>query len=220
MARPVWSVTEVAVKPFSFIKNYFRTQGSVVEENLYLKEQLSSFQNKAIDYEILSKENDDLKNQLGRTGNTTKIVARILSKPPVSPYDTFVVDAGEIEGVLPLSKVYVSENILVGEVKSVTPHTSLVQLFSTGGSEQEVVSLRTGSSFSIFGLGGGNFKIEVPKDVDILWGDSFVYPGLSSGVIGNVYYIDTNAQSSFKVVYLRTPINVFGSKYVFIEKPI
>ena len=217
IGKPFWSIADYSLKPFSFIIDYIKTKNSLIEENFSLKDEVSRLKMKEIDYDILLKQTDDLKSQLGRINTVGKTVARILSKPPLSPYDTFVVDVGQNAGLQAESKVFISDNIIIGIVKSVNSNSALVELFSSSGVEHEVVSERTGTTFKLVGLGGGNFKIEVPKDVDILWGDSFVYPNLASAVLGNVYYIDSNAQSSFKTVYIRTPVNVFASKYVFIE---
>ena len=114
--------------------------------------------------------------------------------------------------------VYLSGNVIVGSIVSVTSHASLVELFSKNTVGQEATILRTGNSFELVGRGGANFAVEVPKDTDIALGDTALYPGLSESVIANVYAIDSNPQSSFKTVYLRIPGNVFQSKYVFVEK--
>jgi len=218
VAKPFWSIADYSLRPFPYFINYIKTKNSLVEENSNLKDEIATLKLKAIDYDILLKQTDDLKSQLGRIDTTGKTVARILSKPPLSPYDTFVVDVGENSGLQVESKVFISDNIIIGIVKNVNSNNALVELFSSSGVEHEAISGRTGTTFKLVGLGGGNFKIEVPKDVDILWGDSFVYPNLASAVLGTVYFVDSNAQSSFKTIYIRTPVNVFSSKYVFIER--
>ncbi len=217
IARPLWSASKVATQPFSKIKGFFSFKNSLVSKNQAQEEELLSLRLKKIDYEVLSKEFDDLKNQLGREGDTPRKISRVLSRPPLSPYDTFVIDIGSEEGVSLGSRVYISENIIVGLVKNVTPHTSLVELFSNGDSEQEATLSRTGSSFVLKGQGGGNLELEVPKDADVLWGDVFLYPKFSPAMIGSVYYIDENSQSSFKQIYIRVPGSIFSTKYVFVE---
>lgn len=217
VAKPLWSVSKLATQPFSKIKGFFMFKSSLISKNLAQEDELLSLRLKKIDYEVLSKEFDDLKNQLGREGDTPRKISRVLSRPPLSPYDTFVIDIGSEEGISLGSRVYISENIIVGLVKNVTPHTSLVELFSNGDTEQEATLSRTGSSFILKGQGGGNLKLEVPKDADILWGDVFLYPKFSPAMIGSVYYIDENSQNSFKQVYIRVPGNIFSNKYVFVE---
>jgi len=142
----------------------------------------------------------------------------VLSKPPRSPYDTFVIDIGSEDNVSLGDRVYISDNNIIGLIKNMTPHTSLVELFSNGNLEQEATLSRTGASFVLKGLGGGNLELEVPKDTDVIWGDVFLYPRFSPSMIGSAYYIDTNSQSSFKKIFIRVPGNVFSAKYVFVEK--
>ncbi len=219
LAKPVWYVGTVVSKPFVGIKGYFTSKSTLISKNLELEDLVASLRLKEIDYEVLSKENLDLRSELNRTERPDRIISRVLSKPPRSPYDTFVIDAGSTLGVTLGSKVYLSDNIVIGTVTNVTPRTSLVKLFSSSGEKQESVLSRTGASFTLVGRGGANLTLEVPKDADVLWGDSFMYPGFDPSIIGTAYYIDTDTQSSFKTVYIRISGNVFQAKSVFVENP-
>ncbi|HEY4505188.1 MAG TPA: rod shape-determining protein MreC [Candidatus Paceibacterota bacterium] len=218
VSRPIWIIGNTSAKPFIYAKDFFVFKSRLITDNLAIKEELSNLRMKEIDYDALLKENLELKEELGRKISTSRVMARILSKPPQSPYDTFVVDAGSSDGVVLGNKVYLSDVTIIGIVTNITPHTSLVRLFSSSGVAEQMTLSRTGASFTITGAGGANMKLEVPKETDILWGDVFMYPGIASSIIGSVYYIDTNSQSSFKTVYIRSLGNVFSAKSVFIEK--
>jgi cell shape-determining protein MreC len=217
-ARPVWAAGTLIASPFSSIWGYVHFKGTLVRENLALQEENADLRVKQTGYDALLLENETLKSELGRAGSSPKVLSAILSSPPRSPYDTLVVDLGSSDGILQGSKVFAGDNLIVGLVTTVTPHTSLVALFSGEGQKQEAIVARTGASFVLSGKGGQNFELLVPKDADIVWGDTFVYPGLSQSVIATVYYIDTDSQSSFKTAYLRIPTNIFAEKYVFLEK--
>ena len=218
IARPFWNVGEISSNGFNNVINFFHLQSSLISKNKDLQNQIGTLNLKLIDYDIVTKENQDLKGMFGRIDTTNRILSRILSKPPQSPYDTIVIDVGSRDGVNMGNKVYISDNIIVGTITSVAPHTSLVELFSDGDKKQVVVLERTGASYDLVGSGGANMTIQVPKEADILWGDIFTYPGLTPSVIGSVYYIDTNSQSSFKTVFLRIPGNIFQVKWVFVER--
>ncbi len=218
IAKPVWAFSGYASKPFGSITDFFRFKNSLITRNTVLEEEVNSLKLKEIDYDLLLKENEDLRSQLGIVNNSFKISSKVLSKPPRSPYDTLVIDSGSSAGVAPGNRVYLSDGVVIGFVTNVTPSTSLVKLFSTGDNTQEAVVSRTGTSFNLVGNGGANFKLEVPKDTDIVWGDTFLYPSNSAAIIGNVYYIDQNSQSSFKTIHIRIPGNVFSSQWVFVEK--
>ena len=217
VARPIWSIGSVVTKPFGSVKNYFVSKNSLIRENLSLENEINTLKLKEVDYDLLSKENENLKNQMGRASNSNRIISRVLSKPPRSPYDTLVIDVGSSHNISIGDKVYSAGNIIIGKVSEVTGNTSIVELFSKGDLKQESVLLRTGASFTLIGAGGANFELEVPKDTDVLWGDVFVYPGLSSSALGAVYFIDDSSKGSFKTIYLRIPGNVFSVQWVFVE---
>lgn len=216
--RPVWSTGNFASSAFGNVYNFFSLQKNLVARNKILEDQVNTLNLKVIDYDTVQKENQDLKNLLGRKDMSDRILSKVLSRPPQSPYDTLVIDIGSDYDINPGDKVYISDNIIVGIITNVTPHTSLVELFSGSSKKTESVLERTGASYEISGRGGANFSVDVPKDADILWGDVFTYPELTDSVLGSVYYIDTNSQSSFKTIFIRTPGNIFQSEWVFVEK--
>ena len=219
ISRPVWTAKSLITGSLSGIKDFLAFKSSLIKENIELKDRVAQLELKVTDHDILEKEIEDLRMEVGRVGNSRRFMASILSKPPNSPYDTLLIDAGTSLGLQVGDKVYLSENIIIGTVMSVTDKTSVTTLFSSSGQKQRATLLRTGTVFELSGRGGANFIVEVPKESDILVGDIFIYPGILQSVISNVYYIDANSQSSFKTVYLRIPGNVFSAKHIFIEKP-
>lgn len=218
LSRPLWDISDAVSESFLSIGDYFAFRNSLVKRNSALEEELLALKLKEADYDLISAEIFELRAELGRSGSLPRISARVLSKPPRSPYDTLVINVGSNDGVKVGDKVYLSSNVIIGSIASVTSGTSLVELFSSGDRKQEVTLSRTGASFELKGLGGANFQLEVPKDTDILLNDVFEYPSATPSIIGIVYYIDANSQGSFKTVYLRTPVNVFSAKNVFVEK--
>jgi cell shape-determining protein MreC len=218
VSKPVWVVGESVAKPFVKISDFFSYKNNLINEKKQLEEELSVLKMKEVDYDILFAENQNLKNLLSREVSRDRTLARVLSKPPRSPYDTLVIDIGSENGITLGDRVYLSDNIIIGLVKNITPKTSLVELFSSSGQQVEAVSQRTGASFTLVGTGGANMELEVPKDTDIVWGDMFIYPAISPYVMAQVNYIDDSSQSSFKTIYLKTLGNVFEAKWVFVDQ--
>src|SRR3989344_5002000 len=91
VVKPLLSLSSTIIQPFSKLKGFFIFKNSLITKNLALEEELLNLRLKEIDYNILSKEYEDLKSQMGRTGSASRVVSRVLSKPPYSPYDTFVI---------------------------------------------------------------------------------------------------------------------------------
>ena len=218
ISRPVWAVGDMTKSGFGNVYNFFSLQKNLVAENKNLEDEVNTLNLKVIDYDTVTKENADLKSLLGRSVSSNSVVSRVLSEPPESPYDTLVIDVGSGDGIVLGDQVYISDSIIIGQVTSVTPHTSLVEMFSTGDKKTESVLERTGAMYELSGRGGANYSVDVPKDADVLWGDTFTIPGLSASVLGSVYYIDTNSQSAFKTIFIRIPGNVFQTKWVFVQK--
>jgi cell shape-determining protein MreC len=216
--RPLWFLRDKVFNLTYFVTDFFSFKTNLLKENDRLSAEVATLRLNKIDYDILLKENEDLKLQIGASLRGTKIIAGVLSKPPQSPYDTFIIDANENSGVSVGDKVYASDSIILGYITTVSSKTSTVKLFSSGDQKQEAISSRTGASFVLEGSGGSNFQVEVPKEADILWGDIFLYPGINSSVLATVYFVDSSSQSSFKRVYLRIPTNALETKHVFILK--
>lgn len=218
LARPVWIAGDAVGGSGTGIGNFFRFKKNLIQQNQMLLEQITALELKETDYDNLVRENAELKSLLGRPESAHRTLARVLSKPPRSPYDSIVIDVGSDDGVVRGSKVYLAGNVIIGQITDVTPRTSLVSMFSSGSAKEDAVLERTGATFQLSGSGSANFVLEVPKDTDILWGDTFVYPALSQGVMASIYYVESNPQSSFKKVYARIPGSVFQAQWVFVEK--
>ncbi len=216
--EPVFYLKNTGLDSMNYFSRFFIFKNSLIKENQELKNELDSLRLVKMDYDILLRENEEIKADLGRIFTERKIISSILSKPPQIPFDTLLLDAGSESGVSLGDKVYISDSVIIATITEVTPKTSIATLFSNGSQETEVISSRTGSNFVIKGDGGLNFKVEVPRDTDIIWGDTFLYPNLRSSVVATVYFVDSNLQSSFKTIHLKVPTNVFQLKRVFIVK--
>ncbi len=215
IAKPLWIVRGNVGRPFTFARDFFAFKSSLISKNIALENEVASLRLKQIDYDAIAKENQSVMNQPDRR---ERAISRVLSKPPQSPYDTLVIGSGESDGIIVGNPVYMSDTIIVGTIASVTAHTAVAQLFSTGNSKQQATLERTGATFELSGAGGANFQVEVPKETDLTVGDTLLYPSSSLSVLATVYHIDTGSQSSFKKVYLRIPGNIFASQWLFIEK--
>src|SRR3989344_6070107 len=102
ITKPLWIVRDNAGKPFTFVRDFFAFKSSLISQKISLENEVASLRLKQIDYDVLLKENQNLTNQ---TGSVNRIVSRVLSKPPQSPYDTLVIGSGSGEGVIPGANV-------------------------------------------------------------------------------------------------------------------
>lgn len=170
---------------------------------------------KLLDRNILFEENQELQEALGRTRYESSIMANVLSRPPVSLYDTLVVDVGREDDIKVGDTALSFESIPIGEIIEVDRRTSLLKLYSSAGSKIQAVFANSKSEVEIVGVGGGNFRSKIPKDVEILIGEEVITPG-QSWIIGIVESVSEKETDSFKDVFIKGPVNIFKIRKVEI----
>ena len=201
---------------------------SLVQENLKLKSELSLCG-------ALRRQNEELKAALSRKAAAKKyIIASVLSRPPQSPYDIFVVDAGFEEGVKKGANVTAFGSVLVGRVFDVSKHTSRIKLISFPGEETNILienkALSAGAATSApissavesipgiaRGRGGGSFEVLLPREIEVNSGDMAVAPGMEPLVVGKIGKVQTEAANPFQKIFLSFPLNIYHLEYVLIE---
>ena len=174
VSRPFWRSGHKAGESFSSLLAWFKSTRSLFDDNKALTEELRELEARLADRNIIWEENLKLKEILNRhPAEENFILGVILAKPNRSLYDTFIIDVGAQDAVLPGQRVFAYGDILIGELAEVYDKTSKVKLFSTPGEKIEVVlssqgdSLPEGKGVSLTsisleatGRGGGNFEIE------------------------------------------------------------
>lgn len=218
LAKPLWVIRDGISRSTSGFFGHFERVKTLQKENDALREELYVLKVKEYQFDHALIEYADLKTLMNASSSksSSAVIARVISKPPFTPYDTFVVDKGSEDGVLMGDLVYANDALVIGRVHQVTQHNAYVTLFSSGDQTQEFVVSRTGVSVATTGMGGGNFALYVPKDFDIVVGDTLSEPSYDSGIVATVYALDETSQNSFKRVYARVPKAIFQSKFVRI----
>jgi cell shape-determining protein MreC len=183
-----------------------------------LRAELASTTAALADHNALLSENRELKAQLGRTNATRRIAAVVLSRPPGTPYDTLLIDAGTKQGVAAGDLVSAGGESVVGRVSEAYDDTARVELLSAPGSSYQAL-LRGSITLAVEGQGGGSLRAEVPAGTTVAVGDSVTFPGLFGGFVATVSATDAGAGESFIVVYMHLPINPADLRFVDVLKP-
>lgn len=205
-------------------KNIFllKSKQKLLNENSDLKERNIELEGKFVLYELLKKENEELKNFLSQNQEKKFVFAAIISRPPQSPYDTFLVDAGSENGLRSGMMVKVHDNILIGYVVDVFAKTSKIKLVSYPGEELSVIIQPIGGGQSIpvaaAGMGGGNMEIKLPNSIQVNSGDQVITEGTFPLLLGFVEKVEVNLSDPFQKIMFRTPVNFQELKSVMIEK--
>lgn len=220
IATPVWTAGEHASLVASLGSVGGWGGGSLVAENMALKEEIEALRNERAtafaDIHVYTK----LVSRFGRSLEEERmgILAGVLSTPPRSLYDTIVIDAGSRNGVSAGMLVYANSDMPVGVVARVGAVSSVVELLSSPGRHIEVVVGASGETrASAEGLGGGNFVIRIPRDIPISVGDSISLPTLSSARIGYVSVVDVVPTDSFQTIRFSFETSLQDLRFVMIR---
>ena len=211
--------------PFWFFKNNSLT-GPGAEAFLHSREGLLSIneQLKAENEELLVKnsivlkleeENLNMREILNTFAKQNLVYAEVLASPPVSFFDTIVI-SNNAEKIRSGAEVLSSGGVPIGRVLEASKTTALVKLYSSPGSSFQIVFDNNNDVIEIYGMGGGFFKVKIPKSIKVLEGDNVYFRGTSK-LIGVVKEIDENPSDSFKEVFVQSSINIFQIKSVVVS---
>lgn len=195
-----------------------RGKETLLKENLVLKDKLAEMEAKFLAYEILEKENKELKEILSWPNKNDFLAARVVSRPPISPYDILIINAGFEGGIKNGMQVWAYDNILIGYVFEVFADSSKIKLASFPGDETSAVLFSSNSQIIATGRGNGNFEIKIPKSIEVNAGEKVVTFGINPMLMGIIDKIEINPSDPFQKLYFRFPFNLQEIKYVAIKK--
>ncbi len=211
---PMWRSENAIVSTFRSFVNNLKSKNALVEENLNLKQQLSSLQLELTSLELSESREKAFNDLLGRTHRPGEVVASILTHPPQSPYDLLIIDAGTNEGVVVGSTVALIDGPLIGTVSDTFSSNAKVKLYSSAGEQTPAILERGNESVILEGRGGGNFHIKVPREVNVQVGDRVVSAGVSYSLLAVVESVEVAPTDAFKEVLARSPANIFSIRLV------
>jgi cell shape-determining protein MreC len=171
------------------------------------------------DRQTLYQENLQLKAMLGRNAAVSQVLAAVLERPPQTPYDSLVIDAGTAEGANVSDWVAAAGGAVIGAIAEAGAHTSQVELLSAPGAQyQGILSADDGSSVpvTLSGQGGGSLTAQVPDGTSVKVGDSIAIPGVAEGIEATVSAVLQGEGQSFITLYLELPANPEALQYVLV----
>lgn len=214
---PLWKGENFVARAFKGTTSFFKSKDALLKENAALKEELASYESLVVSARAVAAKNDEIMNELGRTPSSGYKLVGILSRPPETPYDVFIVDLGKNGGIRPGAKVKDANGYLLGSVSEVYLNTSRVKLYSLSGAKTDAVLERGMVPVVLEGAGGGNFKLNLPRDMDIQVGDRILAPGVSGEPIAYVGDVSIKPTDSFKEVLASSPSSPFKTSFVYVE---
>ncbi len=219
IGRPIWLVEKSANKFIDDNGAIIRSKKSIYSENENLIRENDDLKISLIEYNLLKDENIKLKKLLGRlptTGNF--ILGNILTKPNHSPYDTIIIDIGEVQGIIEGDMIYALGVVPIGQISKVYKSTALISLYSSPNQKTKAILEGLNTSVELIGRGGGNFEMMIPVDLTVEKGSSVLLPGNQIEIIGYIEEIISSPTDPIKKVLLSSPVNIQNIKWVEVKK--
>lgn len=176
---------------------------ALMNENIALSEQLR---------EVMKLVGDE-------SARRTGIVAGVVARPPLAPYDTLLIGKGQADGVSAGMLVSAEGGVPIGIVDMAAEHHAQVSLFSSAGRESDGWAGEDKLPVTLTGEGGGAFITKVPRDADIPVGAFAYLPGPGSRPVGRVERVDADPSSPSATLRIAPLANIFSITVVLIENP-
>lgn len=200
------------------IATYAKNKSANQKQLDELKEKEEETRVKLLMLESLKDENSELKSFLSQKNSGKYIFGTVTLRPPQSPYDMIVIDAGAENGVAQGMKAIAFSSAIIGHVSEVFPRTSKIKLTSLTGEETNIFLEKAKVSAIATGIGGGNLEIKIPGSVKIEIGDNALTESSFPFLVGVVEKSELDPITQFQKIILRTPVNYQELRRVFIEK--
>ncbi len=218
LARPLWELRGSFVEKIHSYRSYFVSKKELAKEVDVLHIENTKLKLDVIDRNALNDENTKLKEIMSRKKDINTLLGVVIARPGQSLYDTLIVDVGHDHNLMVGAKVFVEGETLIGYVEEVYDKTAKVALYSAPGQIVEALSSPGDVPLSMKGRGGGNFEIELPRDIELSLGSSVVFAGIHPYVLGIVGDVTFDPRDPFQSVLVSLPINIQHIKFVEIEK--
>ncbi len=218
IVRPFFGTKNVFGHWWQNLKTEFNEKKSLQEENEMLREKIMQMETKITRSEILEKENVILKNTFSAEEKQNFLLASIIFRPPMTPYDILIIDSGSDSGIKEGMQVSAFGNVLLGYVADLFSDTSKIKLISSFGEETNVILESSGIPAIAIGRGGENFEIMLPRAVKVDVGERIITLGKRPMLIGIVEKIEHQEADPFQKLIFRLPINIQYLSHVFLLK--
>lgn len=217
IVSPVWKADSTITRSLKNGIIFFNSQKDLVEENIVLKEKLSSLQIEILSLSDDKSQKDVLLELLGRRQNSEMLIATVLARPPQTPYDVIIIDVGSDNSLVIGSEVFLPEGPIIGSVSEVFSGKARVELFSSADKETNAILERNNIPVTLVGAGAGNFKFILPRNIAVESGDRILSTDIFSHLIAVAGEINIRSTDSFKEVLAKSPENIFAIRFVFVK---
>lgn len=230
----VWGVLALAVLWFlgSWIRGYrgaivpvssdviefsLVSKQSLIKKIIALESDLDRARIAETQQHVLEQENEALKAELGRPVSKGGVVARVITLPGHSLYDTVIIDAGEQEGVTIGKGVYAFGNVALGTISALDAHQATVLLFSAPGRETPGTVTDSSTAVTLIGRGGGEYEVRMPRDVLFTEGATITEQSIHTIPLAVIQKIVSDSRDPFQRLLAKIPLNIQNISWVLVR---
>ena len=214
LATPLWKGGTALSAGAGNSLSFFGSKGALIAERNQLEADNAALyaKNAALESKVA-----DLTRLLGdRTEASSGILAGVLARPPVSPYDVLILDQGSDEGVQTGALVRGHGGMPIGVVESVSKGSSRALLYSAPRHETESWVGEGRLPMTLIGEGSGGMSAMVAREAGVLVGDFVYTAGPGAVPIGTVTAVENDPSSPRSRVDIRPLVKPFSLTWVTI----
>ncbi|MDB5237681.1 MAG: hypothetical protein JWL88_783 [Parcubacteria group bacterium] len=215
LASPFWSVGSGLSAVVDYSTKGFKNSAIVANERDRLVTENASLE---AENRTLAARARDLQNLLGnRTEASAGILASVLVRPPVAPYDVLIVDQGTSAHVALGATAFGPGGTPIGTVASVTSTASRITLYSNPGLETSAWAGDARIPITLRGAGSGGFDATLPKAAGITVGQGIYVAAAGAIPVGVVSRVNSDPSSPNVVLQIHPYLNPFSLTWVTIS---
>lgn len=192
-------------KAFNNAVTIFRFKSTLVRENSELQEKASALEAKVSLLE---------RNLAVKRWGKDLVVKEVVSRPPENSYDFLSVNL-DGKAIQIGSMAYFIDGVPIGRVSEIIDGMAKIKLFSTALEKTEAILERDGARVELVGAGGGNFKLEVPRDMKVGKGDKILWN--AEAMLAIVEDTSGSKTDAFKTILAKSPYNIFTIELILLE---
>lgn len=217
ITTPIFSIRHYLETSTQTIPVFLRGRSELLDQIRGLEEELLAREGIENTLTKFTEENETLKALLG-SGETERIVAGVIGRPPATPYDVVVLDRGSRDGIAKNAPVFYGDGKALGYIHRVFEHASLVTLLSSPQVETSVYVFGPDVFATAIGQGGGVIRVSVPQGLPVSEGNVVVTPSLEGGVLGDIERVESNPTEPDQYAYLTYEAPIQSIRLVAVGK--
>jgi len=212
LGTPLWNTGTVLSAGVGNAGDFFTSSAKLADErDGLLAEQAALMAQNA----LLAEQVADLTRLLGsRVEPAPGILAGVVARPPVAPYDVLILDQGTDAGVTPGMRSLGNGGTPLGTVESAARSSSRIVLYSSPGRETESWVGEQRLPVALRGEGSGAFTATVAREAGVAIGDMVYISGAGALPIGTVTRVGNDPSSPRSHIDIKPLLNPFSATWV------